>query len=256
MKFKFLGLGAILFICASLGACSSLRPLSPDAELSSVERVDDETILLTGTITRVTVVQFHKALTASTKKLLLDSVGGFSKSAIEIGHAVFDRGLDVEVTGRCFSACANYLFPAGRRKIIGEQGVLMWHGCGLYYSYMHQEKNGRGFSGKLKLEHDEHLALERILHKKLGQDEFICWFGMIPPHNSRYGYTLSKADMEKFGILGIEVRDNYPTVNSMFQNLKYRIMAPKLEVDWEHMATIRVKAYEISQGLGKETASP
>jgi hypothetical protein len=236
----------IFLLGITLSACSSLRPLSQDAELSQVKRIDDETILFTGTITRVSVAQFQKALTPNTKKVLLDSPGGYARFAIEMADSIFDRNLDVEVTNRCFSSCANYLFPAGRRKIIGKEGVLMWHGCGKYDSYLDQV-NHQKLTENNKESYEEFIGLEQKFLNKIGMDEFICWFGMIPPYNSRFGYTLSKQDMERFGIRGIEVRDNYPTVSSIFLNLKYRIMSPQIEVDWTNLEKFRVEAYELSQ---------
>jgi hypothetical protein len=236
----------IFLLSMTLGACSSLRPLSPNAELSQIERIDEQTILFTGTITGASVAQFQKALTPNTNKVLLDSPGGYARSAIEMAHSIFDRALDVEVTARCFSSCANYLFPAGRRKIIGKEGLLMWHGCGQYDSYLDQI-NHQKLTENNKESYEEFIGLEQKLLKKIGMDEFICWFGMIPPYNARFGYTLSKEDMRQFGINGIEVRDNYPTVSSIFLNLKYLTMAPKIKVDWANLENLRAKAYELSR---------
>ncbi|MDD9812518.1 MAG: hypothetical protein OXU71_12600 [Gammaproteobacteria bacterium] len=60
--------------------------------------------------------------------LSVDSLGGEVFWGMKIGELVFARGWDVRVRGICFSSCANYLFPAGKRKIIAAGGIVGWHG--------------------------------------------------------------------------------------------------------------------------------
>ena len=45
-----------------------------------------------------------------------------------IGEWVFDHQLDVIVDELCFSSCANYIFTAGKNKIIGKDAIVGWHG--------------------------------------------------------------------------------------------------------------------------------
>src|SRR5262245_53774676 len=52
------------------------------------------------------------------RELHINCRGGSIEAGINVGHMVFDKGLDVIVTKACLSACANYVFTAGRRKKI------------------------------------------------------------------------------------------------------------------------------------------
>lgn len=48
--------------------------------------------------------------------LIIDSEGGEVEAAIRLGQLVRNGGWDVVVKNKCLSACANYVFPAGKRK--------------------------------------------------------------------------------------------------------------------------------------------
>jgi hypothetical protein len=64
---------------------------------------------------------------STAKTLVLASLGGDVESAIKLGNWIFDKKLDVKVV-LCFSACANYLFPSGRKKYLTDHSILLWHG--------------------------------------------------------------------------------------------------------------------------------
>ncbi len=58
----------------------------------------------------------------------IDSGGGDIYEAMKIGAIVKSGGLDLEVKSHCLSACANYIFPAARKKVLYEDSLLGWHG--------------------------------------------------------------------------------------------------------------------------------
>jgi len=60
--------------------------------------------------------------------LSVDSLGGEVFWGMKIGELVFAGGWEVRVRGICFSSCANYIFPAGKRKIIDAGAIVGWHG--------------------------------------------------------------------------------------------------------------------------------
>ena len=45
-----------------------------------------------------------------------------------IGEWIFDHEIDVIVDEICFSSCANYIFTAGKNKIIEKDAIVGWHG--------------------------------------------------------------------------------------------------------------------------------
>ena len=61
-------------------------------------------------------------------RLVITSGGGLVDAALDLAEAVHARRLDVEVPSRCMSSCANYVLPAGRRKLLARPGVVGWHG--------------------------------------------------------------------------------------------------------------------------------
>lgn len=75
-------------------------------------------IVIIGQISHITVGQIKIALETlpKAKELVIDSVGGDVESAIEIARLVRDKNLALVVDGRCFSACANFIFVAAKHK--------------------------------------------------------------------------------------------------------------------------------------------
>ncbi|MCH7833905.1 MAG: hypothetical protein IH911_02340 [Proteobacteria bacterium] len=76
---------------------------------------------------------FALAATSATKprRLVVTSQGGNVEAGMELGEWVFDEGLDVYVPEYCVSSCANYVFPAGKRKFLNDSAMLFWHGGAL-----------------------------------------------------------------------------------------------------------------------------
>jgi hypothetical protein len=155
-------------------------------------------------------------------RLTISSDGGEVEAGIELGRWVFQHRLDVEVLDRCLSACANYVFPAGRRKIIRDGAVVAWHG-----SYRHLLETGlwtddvayrmRTYSEPEALarrharEQAEHLArLEDRFFEHIGVDGRVCWIGKLPPYAAPNYYFLSADDMARFGIRDVESPPEYP----------------------------------------------
>jgi hypothetical protein len=94
------------------------------------ERRDAQTLAFSGIIWPGSDLDFEAAVTPQTRTLILDSGGGETGAAIRIAQGIRERGLDVVVTGRCASSCANYLFAAGARRTIRD-GVVAFHGGSL-----------------------------------------------------------------------------------------------------------------------------
>ena len=65
---------------------------------------------------------------AGVKRLVIDSRGGEINQGMDLGDWVFAHGLDVEIGSECLSSCANYVFPAGKQKLLGASSQLAWHG--------------------------------------------------------------------------------------------------------------------------------
>ena len=60
--------------------------------------------------------------------LVITSDGGELNVSMDLGNWVFSNQLNVRIVDHCFSACANYVFPAERIKMIEIETLVAWHG--------------------------------------------------------------------------------------------------------------------------------
>lgn len=138
------------------------------------------------------------------RRLVITSGGGLVGPALDMAEAVFDRGLDVEVSSLCLSSCANYVFPAGRRKRIARLGVVAWHGNMAHVLY--RAAHGEAQWDDASMASARRLAgREAAFYARIGVDGFVAWIGKIAPYGIDEMYFLSVPDMARFGIREVEV---------------------------------------------------
>ena len=61
-------------------------------------------------------------------RLIISSPGGTVDYGIQLGEWILSKQLDVEIGDYCISSCANYVFTAGKNKILRKNSLLGWHG--------------------------------------------------------------------------------------------------------------------------------
>lgn len=194
------------FACAALalvlGAAQAQGAPSP--------RVAGDAIVFEGRIDASSVQAFLKLLEdPRITRLVITSGGGSVNAALDMAEAVHARGLDVEVPSACFSSCANYVFPAARRKRVGRVGAVAWHGNMTHVLYLAQ--TGQGQWNEAEMAGARLLARrEAEFYPRIGVDGFACWFGKIAPYDVAAFYTLSVPDMERFGIRDVTVAGGVP----------------------------------------------
>jgi ATP-dependent protease ClpP protease subunit len=90
------------------------------------------TITLTGEITPQTFVDARDCLVrfAAPKKtfVITASPGGDNAAALALGILIHKHNWDVEIVDYCGSACATFIFPAGKTKYLGRHSMLLFHG--------------------------------------------------------------------------------------------------------------------------------
>lgn len=126
---------------AALPVASDIAPPQiKDTEDTPEITVDNENVRYAGQLTPEGLSRL-KALTdqKKIKSLTIKSGGGEISIGIDFGDWVFDHQLDVIVEQGCFSSCANYVFPAGRKKTILPGAVVAWHGSALQNSFQTEE---------------------------------------------------------------------------------------------------------------------
>lgn len=189
------------------------------------------TAFFNGSITPEKVDQFiAQHPPGSIKRLKIFSTGGDAGASLKLGQWVKQNNLDVEVSALCMSGCANYVFPAGRRKFIVGGGLVLWHGSveqkdlrELVTKYV--QLLLKKVDGSVPLSHDEESFLEErrdnfdaIIKYRETQarffdsiqvNEFITRLGQEPVDYGIDLWTTTVRVMEKFGITNIDAPDNY-----------------------------------------------
>lgn len=195
-------------VLALLSACA-LRPvaLAPSAEVGISEGV----LWYRGEIADVSTLQrlldLYEQQELPPRLLRIDSQGGDVHLALSFGEWIQSKGLDVEVAGQCASACANYVFTAGQRKLLRPDSLLLWHG-GAYQTTLEEDAVRRGESV-----HQALLAWrerEQDFFARAGIDPLITVYGQLPVWAAPYrdggylGYDYSLDDLARFGVRGVE----------------------------------------------------
>ena len=155
------------------------------------------------------------------RRLVIDSPGGGVRAGIELGRWVFRNGIDVEVAHRCFSSCANYVFPAGRGKRLRRGAVVAWHGnyhhlqaTGLWRDDIEPRMDRTGedratAAAAVRRQVEELVAMERGFFRSIGVDQHLCWIGKLPPHSVPDYFTMPVDDMARFGVGGVVAQGDY-----------------------------------------------
>ena len=214
----------LLVVVLGLGA-GSLQ-----AQATTVVR-DGTAVVFTGRIdtdsaTRAIALLQDPAVT----RLVITSGGGLVAPALDLADAVHARGLDVEVPTACLSSCANYVLPAGRRKVLGRPGVVGWHGTMAHV--LHLQATGQASWPDEELADARALAArEAAFYTRIGVDGFVGWFAKLPPYTVDEFYCLSPQDMARFGIHEVTVlAPEAPVANALVQ---------PVQVDWDALEALR-----------------
>lgn len=204
----------LLHLCLLVGlaACrSGPPPVVPPAE-PEIQLLGDR-LVFAGHITKASARLFAQHVqSASISTLVIGSPGGDVDAALDIAEIVFQRGMHVEVQVICASSCANYIFPAGKRKTITPGAIVGWHGNVAHLAYLDREDPRRS-SELIRQATLQTARREAAFFKAIGVDGFICWFAKLPPYNVRGTYALSRRDMEHFGLRDIQALETYASTD-------------------------------------------
>ena len=207
----------------------------PLAEVSIV----GSTLMYHGVIDQPSYDHFRRIVAASDvviKIIQIRSNGGDTSSSLMMGEWIFDQGLDVVVEDYCFSACANYIFTAGRGKVIKDGSVVGWHGSNLTSEFVAndlgitlEEQLKQNFDASMedapvRVESSAHYQMlfsqykgsylrqvddERKFFEKIGVNPKLATFGFLSEHHgvlhttdkrSYSVWTFSIEDMDRFGV--------------------------------------------------------
>lgn len=178
---------------------------------TGVKRMGDD-IMFDGDITREAVAKVKaELLRAPAKRLLIRSWGGGVGSGIELGELIRDAKLIVVVYKVCGGSCANYVFTAGSKRVLG--GLVIWYGSIEQKDLREYVLCGRQTSsisrfGKTLPPHDretieswkETRARQAAFFQSIGVDEYITRAGQEPVFVEDGWFTYDIATMATFGL--------------------------------------------------------
>jgi hypothetical protein len=127
--------GLLAATCSAL-AEQAPKPRPPEIERARAEpaavRVEGDTAYYTGNFSKASTSAFDAAVAGVRRgqitRLVISSGGGDTVAGRQVGRWVRDMAVVVEVDVICFSSCADYVFPAGRARVIRADGFVGWHG--------------------------------------------------------------------------------------------------------------------------------
>jgi hypothetical protein len=184
-----------------------------------------------GTLTDADVDGFITAAAEKgIKQLLITSPGGTMLAGIKLGRWVMTNNAEVVVDKLCMSSCANYVFPAGSKKIIRPDSLVIWHGGAEQKDFRElRERMSRVVRAKTLHESlskdderfyvdnaaqsklwDTQTQAQRVLFSDLGVDEYITRLGQEPV---AYGvpWTTTTDTMKLFGVGEVLADERYGT---------------------------------------------
>ncbi len=188
-------------------------------------RIDSKTLKFEGHIDRGTYDKYLEAIDDEVTTMIINSPGGDSYDGVRIGLDMAKRNIDVIVDGVAGSSAANYLFTAGKRKIIC-RGFVGFHGnAGALYDKKTFEASIRSsVTDRKQIDKvlketvataEATIKLEKELFAKLGISQKLFDItqlnakGLSPEQNLDFEFLLpSIRTMARFGIHHVEGRQD------------------------------------------------
>jgi len=136
-RIKATGLQRLLARALCLCAATPVQAATPPELLAAtadppVVEIRGDTLYYTGGFKLDSMAVFNDAVASLRRgqvtRLVIRSGGGDTVAGRIVGRWVRKMALVVEVDQICFSSCADYVFPAGRARVIRTNAFVGWHG--------------------------------------------------------------------------------------------------------------------------------
>lgn len=110
--------------------CQSIRTEGQSNQPGSTRVYAGTGLCFSGEIDGPAALAFTSSLDGLTASpiIVINSGGGDVDAGLDMAESIRTRHATVIVDGVCASSCANYIFPAGGRRVISRNGILAFHG--------------------------------------------------------------------------------------------------------------------------------
>lgn len=218
-------LALAMLVASSAIAAPTPEQASPNANPAKVW-LEEGQLHYAGVMDSEAVTQLAKLYESTTPKpdtLVIGSGGGDVTTGIALGEWVFDNHLSVQIDRGCASSCANYVFPAGKRKIIPKTAVLMFHGgmsktewgpmlADVHFPKGISEQQKAAALEDVKKGLADEAQKQAAFFKKIGVNEALTCYGHHKPYietmesDDHYvGWRYDVATLARFGVTNVEV---------------------------------------------------
>lgn len=226
-------LAVLLFAATSLFSAAASAWQSIDIDDDSVLRsppsiaVRNGTLYFDGKIVEGSAEALHRQLDMRrVEKVSFNSIGGDVKEAMAMGREIHKRKVDVEVRNVCASACANYIFPAGKNKFVTQNTYLLWHGS------LHSpageialEPGDQGQTHEKLVTSPEFAALKRQeaeFYQQIGVNGDVAWCPQQQPdYHEKFPekwFSWTQANLAKFGVNNVRFATSAARWHSTMSN--------------------------------------
>jgi ATP-dependent protease ClpP protease subunit len=172
------------------------------------------------------------------RQLAIESVGGDINLGIDLGELVRKYGLDVHATGEvCMFSCANYIFIAGRHKVIDPGTVVIWHGSAIQKGFGENIDASAAVARLGRRLNDAELRslkkatasyMRKIktrqarFYRRLGVDERLTVFGQDVGRDC--SWTIPVLDMNRFGVADVQAPAGYGAAGADWEGKNWKLL--------------------------------
>jgi hypothetical protein len=153
-----------------------------------------DTLCLYGTLERVDVGAFRGARPHDDVTLVLRSAGGPVSTWLSIAEALVGKVGTVVIDEACFSSCADYGFPLGRRLVAGPESLVIWHGGPVEFRHLALPGGRAGTIGDV-VDYDDLVRRTSALYARLHISTGILSISGRAPSRKKFVDALREAGL-------------------------------------------------------------
>jgi hypothetical protein len=125
-------------------------------------------VTISGRITSDSPAAFRASLGSGTRTVIVDSNGGDSLAAMEIGREIRNRNLNLVVHRACMAACAHFIFLAARERKVEPNSLVVFQSTATALARLVEHASSR----------DRSSAQKPLLPRKAAEEQFINELGI------------------------------------------------------------------------------